>query len=158
MEARTNDWRRTTEIPAAKNAGYNSYLTNHQVFNISRVQTSGCLRSVEGQSPDTSFYPCWQITRHPIKNSRTGDEARMEQPHLQFGSQLGDPHQKRAAHTRKEQEPQRCRQHRGQGVRRQAPAGRRPRSRYCQRATKSLRANATMPMRRRRLFPWAKRF
>lgn len=39
-----------------------------------------------------------------------------------------------------------------------APSGMAPYSKYCQSATNSLRASATMPIRRTRLLPLAKRF
>jgi len=38
-----------------------------------------------------------------------------------------------------------------------APSGTTPVSKYCQSAIKSLRASATMPIRRSRLLPWPKR-
>jgi hypothetical protein len=57
------------------------------------------LREVSRKRPWTSFYPCRSRTRHPMMYSRQAQEAFQERPHLYFGSQRGDPHAQRVAHT-----------------------------------------------------------
>ena len=85
-------------------------------------------------------------------------EAFQERPHLYFGSQMGDPHEltgRSHQSGRKKSEGVWLLCYVGFSW---APSGMAPYSKYCQSATNSLRASATMPIRRTRLLPFAKRF